>query len=235
MPRAPRRTFMLVPLLLANLFLVEAQRAVKMDKEAHTTAREWMQQFDGDKDGFLSFDELGFLIASNSDGPGGGVDAADSSTRTLMERVDANSDATCSMLELLQFSSAVPDGTDEGAEVPRLVAKLRRRASPTAFGDQALDAQIAKAVAFQDRVVADLVTAVRRASIDTRRGSVEASRKNMVKKSLKSATLSAASWERALATSRAVAQVRTSVDCARSSMDMSRISSFFSSAPVARV
>ena len=58
---------------------------------------------------------------------------------------------------------------------------------------------------------------------------------NMVKKSLRSATLSAASWERALATSRAVAQVRTSVDCARSSMDMSRISSFFSSAPVARV
>ena len=98
-----------------------------------------------------------------------------------------------------------------------------------------IDAQIAKAVAFQDRMVADLVTAVRRASIDTRRGSVEASRKNMVKKSLKSATLSAASWERALATSRAVAQVRTSVDCARSSMDMSRISSFFSSAPVARV
>ena len=98
-----------------------------------------------------------------------------------------------------------------------------------------MDAQIAKAVAFQDRVVADLVTAVRRASIDTRRGSVEASRKNMVKKSLRSATLSAASWERALATSRAVAQVRTSVDCARSSMDMSRISSFFSSAPVARV
>jgi hypothetical protein len=98
-----------------------------------------------------------------------------------------------------------------------------------------MDAQIAKAVAFQDRMVADLVTAVRRASIDTRRGSVEASRKNMVKKSLKSATLSAASWERALATSRAVAQVRTSVDCARSSMDMSRISSFFSSAPVARV
>merc|ERR1719424_2566790 len=63
-----------------------------------------------------------------------------------------------------------------------------------------MDAQIAKAVAFQDRMVADLVTAVRRASIDTRRGSVEASRKNMVKKSLKSATLSAASWERALAT-----------------------------------
>ena len=114
-----------------------------------------------------------------------------------------------------------------------------------------MDAQIAKAVAFQDRMVADLVTAygavvgtpdaAHRLMDDDetilvfRRGSVEASRKNMVKKSLKSATLSAASWERALATSRAVAQVRTSVDCARSSMDMSRISSFFSSAPVARV
>eukprot|EP00966_Prymnesium_polylepis_P234953 5434266-Prymnesium_polylepis.1 len=115
-----------------------------------------MQQFDGDKDGFLSFDELGFLIASNSDGPGGGVDAADSSTRTLMERVDANSDATCSMLELMQFYSAVSDGTDEGAEVPRLVAKLRRRASPTAFGDQALDAQIAKARQTREEAAARL-------------------------------------------------------------------------------
>ena len=99
-----------------------------------------------------------------------------------------------------------------------------------------MDAQIAEAIASQDRLVADLesalVTAVRRASIDTRRASVEVARKNEMKKSLKSATLSAASWERALATSRAA---RTSVDCARSSMDVSRISSFFSSAPVARV
>ena len=99
-----------------------------------------------------------------------------------------------------------------------------------------MDAQIAEAIASQDRLVADLesalVTAVRRASIDTRRASVEVARKNLAKKSLKSATLSAASWERALATSRAA---RTSVDCARSSMDVSRISSFFSSAPVARV
>ena len=130
-------------------------------------------------------------------------------------------------------SAYVPPALRRAREAAEKAAEVRPVSPRTQKVE--MDAQIAKAVAFQDRVVADLVTAVRRASIDTRRGSVEASRKNMVKKSLKSATLSAASWERALATSRAVAQVRTSVDCARSSMDMSRISSFFSSAPVARV
>lgn len=120
----------------------------------------------------------------------------------------------------------------------KVVAEEKKEARPISPRSQKveMDAQIAEAIASQDRLVADLesalVTAVRRASIDTRRASVEVARKNFAKKSLKSATLSAASWERALATSRAA---RTSVYCARSSMDVSRISSFFSSAPVARV
>ena len=139
---------------------------------------------------------------------------------------------------LRRAREAAAKAAAEKAEKDVLHAEEKKEARPISPRSQKveMDAQIAEAIASQDRLVADLesalVTAVRRASIDTRRASVEVARKNLAKKSLKSATLSAASWERALATSRAA---RTSVDCARSSMDVSRISSFFSSAPVARV
>lgn len=134
---------------------------------------------------------------------------------------------------------AAAKAAEEAEQAEKLVAEEKKEAlrpiSPRSQKVE-MDAQIAEAIASQERLIADLesalVTAVRRASIDTRRASVEVAREILAKKSLKSATLSAASWERALATSRAA---RTSVDCARSSMDVSRISSFFSSAPVARV
>ena len=139
---------------------------------------------------------------------------------------------------LRRAREAAAKAAAEKAEKDVLHAEEKKEARPISPRSQKveMDAQIAEAIASQDRLVADLesalVTAVRRASIDTRRASVEVARKNLAKKSLKSATLSAASWERALPTSRTA---RTSVDCARSSMDVSRISSFFSSAPVARV
>ena len=135
-------------------------------------------------------------------------------------------------------AAAKAAAAEKAEKAEKVVAEEKKETRPISPRSQKveMDAQIAEAIASQDRLVADfesaLVTAVRRASIDTRRASVEVARKNLAKKSLKSATLSAASWERALATSRAA---RTSVDCARSSMDVSRVSSFFSSAPVARV
>ena len=111
-----------------------------MDKEAHTLTRGWIQGFDLDKDGKLSFDELKEFVISHSENPEGHAGAA-ASTRALLARIDTDGNQLCSTLELMQFAMKLSNGNDDGAEVPRLAAKLRNRQSTTGLGD-ALDQKV---------------------------------------------------------------------------------------------
>ena len=120
--------------------MADGQRVVQMDREAHVLARGWISDFDFDKDGKLSFDELQEFTISHSENPEG-RSGAGAATRALMKRVDSDGNGSCSTFELMQFAMQLSKGNDEGNEVPRLVAKLRNRQSTTGLGD-ALDEKV---------------------------------------------------------------------------------------------